>query len=130
MINISNLESQSVVYYGENKDKNNKHSCIIISLNKAILKGVTFEEDGVIYVIKKEDKLKYMMARHCPWINVKMKYHHEYTISELYSMMPLMLEDIFKQNGGLDYLATIMIGYDELYNQEYNYNVEKENPSN
>lgn len=85
---------------------------------EAIEKGKTFEHDGYQMTLSGIDELCFHMHKYCPNLDVKMNGHHEFSIKELYNMCPEILLDLLALNGGTEYIAKILIGYEELYNQE------------
>ena len=85
---------------------------------EAIEKGRAFELNGYQMTLSEIDELCYQMHKHCPHLDIKMNGHHEFTIKELYNMCPEILLDLLELNGGVDYIAQILIGYEELYKQE------------
>lgn len=91
-----------------------------ISLNprEALQKGESFKHNGYDMILCESDILCYRMHRHCPHLNIRMNGHHEFTIKELYNLCPEILLDLLELNGGIEYIAQILIGYEELYHQE------------
>lgn len=103
---------------------NGKRECgsiLIISLeiSEALTKGTSFILDGHAMQLSELDHLIYRMHKHCPHLNIKMKREHELTIKEMYETYPNILYDILESNGGVDYIAKLLIGYDELYKGIY-----------
>ena len=94
---------------------------------EALEKGKSFELNGYQMELSESDELCYYMHRHCPHLDVRLSGHHEFTIKELYNMCPEILLDLLALNGGVDYIAQILIGYEELYNQEQSVRIWREN---
>ena len=91
---------------------------LTIDAKEAVEKGKEFESNGYQMKLSEIDELCYYMHKHCSHLDVKMNYEHKFTIKELYNLCPAMLLDLLDLNGGVDYIAQMLIGYDELYNQE------------
>ena len=89
-----------------------------IDIQDAFEKGTKFENNGYAMRLSVIDTLKFFMHKYCPNLNVKMKTEDELTISKLYNMCPSILLDLLESRGGIDFLARIVIGCEELYNQE------------
>ena len=84
----------------------------------AIEKGYTFDYGGYSMTVGEADELCYCMHKYCPNLDVRLNNEHLFTIKELYKSCPAMLLDLLELYGGADYIAQILIGYEELYNQE------------
>jgi hypothetical protein len=108
--------TQKIRYAGR---RSNGHMAFMsMSPKEALEKGKSFEHNGYQMNLSEIDELTYQMHKHCPHLNIKMNGHHEFTIKELYNLCPEILLDLLALNGGEDYIAQILIGYEELYNQE------------
>ena len=108
--------TQKIRYCGRREDGH--MGFISLPAKEALAKGKSFEHNGYQMEITESDVLCFRMHRHCPHLDVRMNGHHEFTIKELYNMCPEILLDLLALNGGVDYIAQILIGYEELYNQE------------
>ena len=108
--------TQKIRYCGRREDGH--MGFISLPAKEALAKGKSFEHDGYQMEITESDVLCFRMHRHCPHLDIRMNGHHEFTIKELYHMCPEILLDLLALNGGVDYIAQILIGYEELYNQE------------
>lgn len=108
--------TQKIRYAGRRSDGH--ITFISMSPKEALKKGTSFEHNGYQMGITGSDVLCFRMHKHCPHLDIKMNGHHEFTIKELYNMCPEILLDLLALNGGVDYIAQILIGYEELYNQE------------
>jgi hypothetical protein len=91
---------------------------IEMSARAALDKGVLFETNGYSMKVSKLDLLNFYMHKHCPYLDVKMQYDYELTIREMYKTCPTILLELLKAKGGVDFLAEIIVGCEELYNQE------------
>lgn len=91
---------------------------INVDIREALQKGPHFESNGYELSISESDELAFCMHRHCPHLDIKLNPEHNYTIKELYHLCPAVLLDLLELNGGVDYIAQLLIGYEELYNQE------------
>jgi len=108
--------TQKIRYSGRREDGH--IGFISLPVKDALRKGTSFEHNGYDMTISESDVLCFRMHRHCPYLNVRMNGHHEFTIKELYDLCPEILLDLLALNGGVEYIAQILIGYEELYNQE------------
>ena len=91
---------------------------INMDAKEAVEKGKSFMKNGYEMNLSEIDELCFYMHKYCPNLNVKMNLEHNFTIKELYNLCPAILLDLLELNGGVDYIAQILIGYEELYNQE------------
>jgi len=89
-----------------------------IDIQDAFERGTNFTNNGYAMRLSVIDTLKFFMHKYCPNLNVKMKIEDELTINKLYKMCPSILLDLLESRGGIDFLARIVIGCEELYNQE------------
>jgi hypothetical protein len=112
------LESISVVYSGQNP-WTGKHHAMLLSIGDALERGESFvDENKITFILGEEDKLKYQVCKHCRHLDIKMESNYEFTMKEMVNICPMILIDLIKNKGGIEYLAKIMIGYEELYNQQ------------
>ena len=91
---------------------------INMDAKEAVEKGKSFMQNGYEMNLSEIDELCFYMHKYCPNLNVKMNEEHNFTIKELYNLCPAILLDLLELNGGTDYIAQILIGYEELYNQQ------------
>ena len=105
------------IRYG-GRHENGHMAFISLPAKEALEKGKSFELNGYQMEISESDELCFHMHKHCPHLDIRMNGHHEFTIKELYNMCPEILLDLLDLNGGVEYIAQILIGYEELYNQE------------
>lgn len=117
--------TQKIRYCG--RHQNGHIAFSTLNPQEALSKGKSFEINGYQMELSESDELCYHMHRHCPHLDVKLSGHHEFTIKELYNMCPEILLDLLDLNGGTEYIAQILIGYEELYNQEQSVKVWREN---
>lgn len=117
--------TRNIRYGGRNKER--QMAYITLTHEEAIEKGKSFEKNGYQMEIAKSDELCFYMHKHCPHLDLRMNGFHEFTIKELYNMCPEILLDLLDLNGGVDYIAQILIGYEELYNQEQSVRAWREN---
>lgn len=89
-----------------------------MDVQQALTKGTSFEINGYAMTLSESDQLCFRMHKHCPHLDVKMNGEHEFSIKELYHLCPAILLDLLDLNGGSEYIAQVLIGYDELYNQQ------------
>ena len=115
-----------VRYVGRRKDGHVMFANV--EAKEAVEKGTSFELNGYDMNLSESDELCFRMHQHCPHLDVKMNGHHEFTIKELYNMCPAILLDLLELNGGVEYIAQVLIGYDELYNQQQIVKQWQENP--
>ena len=108
--------TQKIRYAGRRDDGH--MAFMSMSPEDALEKGKSFEHNGYQMELTESDQLCYYMHKYCPVLDIKMNGHHEFTISQLYNMCPEILLDLLELNGGVDYIAQILIGYEELYKQE------------
>lgn len=108
--------TQKIRYGGRRSDGH--MAFMTMDPKEALARGKSFEHEGYQMELSESDELCYYMHRHCPNLDVKLSGHHEFTIKKLYNMCPEILLDLLDLNGGVDYIAQILIGYEELYNQE------------
>lgn len=117
--------TQKIRYCGRRTDGH--MGFLSLPFQDALVKGTAFEHNGYQMEITESDVLAFRMHRHCPYLDVRMNGHHEFTIKELYNMCPEILLDLLALNGGVEYIAQILIGYEELYNQEQSVAIWREN---
>lgn len=99
--------------------RNDGHMMFIsVDAKEAVEKGKNFETNGFEMSITESDELCFFMHKHCPVLDIKLNGEHKFTIKELYYLCPAILLDLLELNGGVDYIAQILTGYDELYKQE------------
>lgn len=120
-----NPMTQKIRYCGRREDGH--MAFLSLTPKEALSRGKSFEQNGYEMTLTELDELCYHMHKHCPHLNVRMSGHHEFTIKELYNMCPEILLDLLDLNGGTDYIAQILIGYEELYNQEQSVRIWREN---
>jgi hypothetical protein len=112
------LESISVVYSGQNP-LTGKYQAMLLTITNAIEKGETFvDENKITFSLGEEDKLKFQVYKHCRHLDIKIESNYEFTMKEMVNICPMILIDLIKNKGGIDYLAKVLIGYEELYNQQ------------
>jgi hypothetical protein len=118
--------TQKIRYFGRRSDGH----MIFLSLapQEALEKGKSFKINGYKMNLSESDELCFRMHQHCPHLDVKMNGHHEFTIKELYNMCPEILIDLLELNGGIEFIAHILIGCEELYNQQKIVKQWQENP--
>jgi hypothetical protein len=116
--------SQRIRYFGKHKDylENGSTQFISIEIKEALEKGTSFVLSDYEMNLFELDELRFYMHKYCPNLDVKMKSNHEFSIRWLYNMCPEVLLELLEKNGGVNCLANILIGYDELYNQQINSN--------
>jgi hypothetical protein len=100
------------------RDKDDQIQVLSIPIAEAVEKGMSFQLDGCDMTITENEELAFLIHRHAPHLNIKLNNSHEYTINQLFAMCPYILEDLIDLYGGKEYLAEILIHYDELYKQE------------
>ena len=105
-----------ITYMG--RDNTDKIFIVNLEVNEALNLGKSFEKDGGTMQICESDELRYNMHKYCSRLDIRMNGWHEFTIKELYEKCPEILLDLLDLNGGSDYIAQILIGYEELYNQQ------------
>ena len=108
---------EKIRYIGRNKDENLIYK--IMDIKDALEKGKSFTtENGYEMNVCDLDTLCFYMHRHCRFLDVKMNPEHKFTIKELYNLCPAILLDLLELNGGIDYIAKVLTGYEHLYNQD------------
>lgn len=105
-----------VRYLGRHSDGTLNY--INLDIKIALEKGTSFVDNEYNMKLSESDELRFYMHKHCPHLDVKMNGGHEFTIKELYHLCPEMLLDLLELNGGSEYIAQVLIGYEELYNQQ------------
>jgi hypothetical protein len=108
--------TQKIRYCGRRSDGH--MTFLSLTPQEALAKGKSFKINGYDMVLTESDELCFHMHKHCPHLDIKMNGQHEFTIKELYNMCPEILLDLLALNGGVDYIAQVLIGYEELYNQQ------------
>ena len=117
--------TQKIRYCGRREDGH--MGFISLPPKEALEKGKSFDHNGYKMEISESDVLCFRMHKHCPHLDIRMNGHHEFTIKDLYYMCPEILLDLLALNGGVEYIAQILIGYEELYNQEQSVMIWREN---
>lgn len=107
---------KKVRYLGRRPDGHMKYMNIPAAL--AVEKGFMFEDEGYEMHITESDKLLYLVYKHCPHLHIKFNPDHKYTISELFKLCPATTYDLVDYNGGEEFIADVLLGYEQLYNQE------------
>lgn len=112
------LENTSIVYSGQNP-WTGKHEAMVLTISEAIEKGETFvTPNETTMKLNKEDALMYQVYKHCRYLDVKIEDNYEFTMKKMVNICPMILIDLIKAKGGVDYIARVLIGYEELYNQQ------------
>ena len=111
------LEEISVVYSGQNP-YTGRYEAIIVTVDEAIKRGDMFVTNDITYKLTEEDNLLYHVYKHCRHLDVKIENNYEFTMKEMVNICPMILIDLIKAKGGTDYIAKVLIGYEELYNQQ------------
>lgn len=112
------LEDVSVVYSGQNPWTGG-YKAMFVTIAEALVKGESFvDENKITFSLGEEDKLKFQVYKHCRHLDIKIEINHEFTMKEMVNICPMILIDLIKTKGGIDYLAKVLIGYEELYNQQ------------
>jgi len=112
------LEDVSVVYSGQNPWTGG-YKAMFVTIADALERGESFvDENKITFSLGEEDKLKFQVYKHCRHLDIKIENNHEFTMKEMVNICPMILIDLIKTKGGIDYLVKVLIGYEELYNQQ------------
>lgn len=111
------LENFSVIYSGQNPNTG-KYETLLLNITEAIKRGDVFVTNDTTFKLTEEDNLLYHVYKHCKYLDVKIENTHEFTMKEMVAICPMILIDLIKAKGGKDYIAKVLIGYEELYNQQ------------
>jgi hypothetical protein len=111
-------------YFGKHKDhlENGLTQFISMEVEEALEKGKSFTVNDYEMILFEPDELRFYMHRYCPNLEVKLKSNHEFTIKWMYRLCPEILLELLEKNGGVNCLAKVLIGCEELYNQQINSN--------
>jgi hypothetical protein len=110
----------SVHYTGQNP-MTGKYQTIVVAIVDAIDMGETFvSSDKITFKLYEGDKLAFQVYKNCRHLDVKIEVNHEFTMKEMVNICPNILINLVENKGGLDYIAKVLIGYEELYNQQNN----------
>lgn len=112
------MASFAVHYTGQNP-RTGKYETMVLAIPDAITNGETFiSPNGTTFTLYEENKLAFQVYKHCRHLDVKIEINHEFTMKEMVNICPMILIDLIKTKGGTDYIAKVLIGYEELYNQQ------------
>lgn len=112
------MASFSVHYTGQNP-WTGQYQTMVVAIPDAIDMGETFvSSDKITFKLYEGDKLAFQVYKHCRHLDVKIEVNHEFTMKEMVNICPMILIDLIKTKGGTDYLTKVLIGYEELYNQQ------------
>ena len=111
-----NPMTQKIKYIGRREDGQIMYSTL--DIKEALEEGKSFTLNGYKMNVCDLDTLCFYMHKHCRFLDVKMNPEHKFTIKELYNLCPAILLDLLELNGGIDYIAKVLTGYEHLYNQD------------
>ena len=112
------LSAISVEYSGQNP-WTGQYEKMYLNMKDALVNGEKFiSPNNTTFIMDKKDMLPFQVHKHCRHLDIKIESDHEFTMKEMVNICPNILIDLVKNKGGLDYIARVLIGYEELYNQQ------------
>jgi hypothetical protein len=105
-----------IKYFGVNAD--GEKATRIIFYDTALENGAEYIENGFVFTLSPLSELAFYMHKHAPKMNVKIHSTYRKTIKELYEFDYSILYDLLLSKGGKNFLGQVLIGLEELTNQQ------------
>lgn len=104
-------------------DESGVISCINVSPEESVSRGVSFKENGTYYTVATlKDLLKHLLHRHAPFLQCTLDNSYTKTIAHMYKEDAESLFNIIENRGGVDYFQTIINELEKLYEILYHQN--------